>query len=133
MKNNRFRWFTYGRKRIAFTFTIVPLFIHILSACGSPSIPAPPTAYEPGQLAKHEDVFGTFFTYMPTIIPENPEILALVHGTPPKVETAEANAEFYISSWIDFAEEQGTIQNDKGKAKAYQVRQVLKAIDRLEM
>lgn len=25
------------------------------------------------------------------------------------------------------------IQNDKGKAKAYQVRQVLKAIDRLEM
>jgi poly(3-hydroxybutyrate) depolymerase len=87
----------------------VLILINVLSACDSSSIPAPPTVNEPGQLTKLEDVFGTFFVYVPSILPENPEFLVLVHGTPPEDETAEANGEFYISNWIDFAEEQGFI------------------------
>ncbi len=54
-------------------------------------------------------MFGTFYTYVPTTLPEMPDILVLVHGTPPKEETAEANAEFYGANWIDFAEEHGLI------------------------
>ena len=85
------------------------MLITILSACGSTSVPAPPTVHEPGQLTKGEDVFGAFYTYVPTTVPDKPEILVLVHGTPPKDETAEANAEYYITNWIDFAEEHGYI------------------------
>ena len=66
----------------------------VLSACGRPAVPAAPTAGEPGHVTRQEDVYGTFFTYVPVTVPEKPEILVLVHGTPPKDETAEANAEF---------------------------------------
>jgi pimeloyl-ACP methyl ester carboxylesterase len=84
---------------------LIPILV--LSACGSTTIPEAPTAHEPGQLAKGEDVFGTFYAYVPTTIPEKPEILVLVHGTPPKDETAEWNAEYYATNWIDFAEKFG--------------------------
>jgi len=73
----------------------------VLQACGPASFPAPPIAQEPGQLVEQEDLFGTFYTYVPTTLPEMPEILALVHGTPPKDETAEANAEFYGANWTE--------------------------------
>jgi len=106
---NQWRMCTSDCIRSVVTFFIALIYINVLSACGSPSIPEPTIANEPGQLAKEEDLFGTFFTYVPTIVPEKPEILVLVHGTPPKAETSEANAEYYISNWIDFAEEQGTI------------------------
>ena len=43
------------------------------------------------------------------LVPEEPEILVVVHGTPPKKDTAEANAEYYAASWIDFAEEHGLV------------------------
>jgi pimeloyl-ACP methyl ester carboxylesterase len=85
------------------------ILIIVLSACGSTSLPEPSTAHEPGQLVKGEDVFGTFYTYVPTTAPEKPEILVLVHGTPIKDETAEWNAEYYATNWIDFAEENGYI------------------------
>ncbi len=88
---------------------IVLILIIVLSACGSTSLPEPPVTHEPGQLSKEEDVFGTFYAYVPTTVPEKPEILVLVHGTPPKDDTAEANAEYYVTNWIDFAEEQGYI------------------------
>ncbi len=80
-----------------------------LSACGSNSLSEPPTAHESGQLAKREDAFGTFYAYVPTTVAEKPEILVLVHGTPPKDETAETNAHYYVSNWIDFAEKHGYI------------------------
>ena len=96
-------------KRSAVTFYIVMIIITVLPACGPPSIAEPPTARDLGQLAIGEDVFGTFYAYVPTSIPENPDILVLVHGTPSKDGTAEADAEFYASNWIDFAEEQGFI------------------------
>jgi hypothetical protein len=87
----------------------VLILIIVVSACGSTPLPEPPTAHEPGQLAKGEDVFGTFYAYVPTTAPEKPEILVLVHGTPPKNETAEWDAQYYATSWIDFAEEHGYI------------------------
>ena len=88
---------------------ILLILIILLSACGSNSLPEPPVAPEPGQLAKGEDVFGTFYTYVPTAFPEKPDILVVVHGTPLKDETVEWNAEYYVTSWIDFAEKHGYI------------------------
>jgi poly(3-hydroxybutyrate) depolymerase len=72
-------------------------------------MPDLPTAHEPGQLTEAEDRFGTFYAYVPTTVPEEPEILVLVHGTPQEGETAESSAEYLATSWIDFAEEQGFI------------------------
>ena len=94
-----FGWFI--NSAIALTLIIV------LSACGATSLPGPPTAHEPGQLAEADDVFGAFYAYVPTSVPESPEILVLVHGTPPKDETAEWNAQYYANNWIDFAEKHG--------------------------
>ena len=88
---------------------IMLTLVIVLSACGSTPLPEPPTAYEPGRLVKGEDLFGTFYSYVPTTVPEKPEILVLVHGTPPKDETAEWNAEYYATNWINFAQEHGYI------------------------
>lgn len=88
---------------------MVLILIIVLPSCGSASLPEPPIAQEPGQLVEGKDVFGTFYTYVPTTVPEKPEILVLVHGTPLKDETAEWNAEYYVTNWIDFAEEHGYI------------------------
>jgi len=88
---------------------LVLILTTVLSACGFTPLPEPPTAHEPGQLAEAEDVFGTFYAYVPTSVPETPEILVLVHGTPPKDETAEWNAQYYAANWIDFAEAYGYI------------------------
>ena len=54
----------------------------VLSACAA-SLPELSITPEPGQVIEGKDVFGTFYTYVPTTVPENPEILVLVHGTPP--------------------------------------------------
>lgn len=91
------------------TGSITLILIIVLSACGSRPLPEPPTILQPGQVVEGEDVFGVFYSYVPTSVPEKPEILVLVHGTPPNDETAEANAEYYISNWRDFAEKQGYI------------------------
>ena len=91
------------------TSVLVLILVIVLSACGSTSLPEPPVAHEAGQLSEEKDVFGTFYVYVPTTLPQKPEILVLVHGTPPKDETAEWNAQYYATSWIDFAEESGYI------------------------
>jgi pimeloyl-ACP methyl ester carboxylesterase len=88
---------------------VVLILTAALVACGRASLPEPPTAHEPGQLAEIKDLFGTFYAYLPTTIPEEPEILVIVHGTPLKGESAEANAEYYATSWVDFAEKQGLV------------------------
>ena len=94
---------------LAYTSSIVLTLIIVLSACGSPSLPDPPVGNEPGDLARVEDVFGPFYSYVPTTVPEEPEILVLVHGTPAENETAEDDAQYYATSWIDFAEEHGLV------------------------
>ena len=80
----------------------------LLSACLPLEIPAPQISYPSGQVSEQSDEFGVYYTYVPTTNLEQPEILVLVHGTP-KDDTAEANAEYYIRQWLDFAEEQGYI------------------------
>jgi poly(3-hydroxybutyrate) depolymerase len=85
------------------------ILIVLLSACDSISLPGPPTAHEPGQLSKGEDVYGTYFAYVPSIPPDDVEILVLTHGTPPKNETAEWNAQYYATGWINFAKAHGFI------------------------
>lgn len=92
--------------------SIIAIFIILIvseSACISTPLPEPPIAINPGQLTRGDDVFGTFYTYVPTTAPEYPEILLLVHGTPPEDETAEADAEYYITNWIDFSQKYGYV------------------------
>jgi len=78
-------------------------------AMSAPVLPEPSIAQEPGQVTEGEDAFGIFYTYVPTTVPEKPDILVLVHGTPSKDEMAESNAQYYINNWVDFAENQGLI------------------------
>jgi len=85
------------------------ILIMVLPTCGTTSLPEPPIAKESGQVVEGEDVFGTFYTYVPTAIPANPEILVLVHGTPAETETAEFDAQYYTAAWTDFAEKNGFI------------------------
>ena len=85
------------------------LLIIVLSACGSTVLPEPPIAHELGQLVRAEDVFGTFYAYVPTTVPEKLKILVVVHGTPPEGETAEWDAQYYATNWIDFAKKHGYI------------------------
>ena len=79
------------------------------SACNSTTIPEPPTSLEPGRVTHGEDHYGTFFTYVPTTAPQQPEILVLVHGTPAEDQTEAEDAEYYVTNWVDFAETQGFI------------------------
>ena len=80
-----------------------------MSACRSASLPEPPITLERGRVIQGDDAFGTFYTYVPTTLPAEPEILVVVHGTPPENETAESNAQYYLANWIDFAQEHGYI------------------------
>lgn len=87
------------------------LLIFLLPACATtqPAKPQPPTPADQGQLAELEDLYGTFYAYVPANLPQNPNILVVVHGTPLKEETAEWNAHYYAENWTQFAEEQGLI------------------------
>jgi hypothetical protein len=78
-------------------------------SCSTTTLPEPLVAHEVGQVVAEEDVFGTFFTYVAKTAPEQWKSLVLIHGTPSKEETAESNARYYITAWVDFAEEQGYI------------------------
>jgi poly(3-hydroxybutyrate) depolymerase len=89
------------------TICLVMSLTIVLPACSTTSLPEPPTERKPGQLSEGQDVFGTFYAYVPMAVPEKPETLVLVHGTPPKDGTAEENVAFYATTWIDFAEEHG--------------------------
>lgn len=88
---------------------ILLVVVCILPACAAASTPEPPIVMEQGQLLQEEDLFGTFFVYVPDALPQKPQILLLVHGTPLKALTAVENAEFYAVNWIDFAEENGFV------------------------
>lgn len=90
------------------TCSVVSILIILLSACRPPSLPEPPIERQPGNLVEGQDLFGTFYTYLPATVPAEPEILVLVHGTP-KDGSAESNAHYYASNWIDFAEQQNLI------------------------
>ena len=87
---------------------MVLILMMVLPACATSSSELSITP-ELGQVVEGKDVFGTFYTYVPTTVPEKPEILVLVHGTPSKSETAEFNAQYYIAAWTDFAEKKGFI------------------------
>ena len=108
-RHNYRQWCAVDLKCSVILSFMVLLLIIVLSACGSTSLPEPPLTQEPGQLARVEDVFGTFYAYVPMTAPEKPEILVLIHGTPPKAETAAWNAQYYLTNWIDFAEKHGYI------------------------
>jgi alpha-beta hydrolase superfamily lysophospholipase len=92
-----------------FKFLIFTILIALLPACGPMSLEGPPTTHVPGQVSRGEDVYGTFYAYVPTTVPQQPEILVLIHGTPQKEETAEWNARYYTTSWKNFSEEHGVI------------------------
>jgi hypothetical protein len=81
----------------------------VLPGCSATSLPELSITPEPGQVVEGEDVFGTFYTYVPTTVPEKPLVLVLVHGTPPRSETAKFNAHYYAAAWSDFAEKNGFI------------------------
>lgn len=83
--------------------------IIILSGCGIPQVPEPPVPRNLGQVTAAKDTFGVFYTYAPTIVSDKTEILALIHGTPAKEESAEDTAHYYIVNWLDFAKEHGYI------------------------
>jgi poly(3-hydroxybutyrate) depolymerase len=88
------------------------LLILLAGCCPStpvPAAPSVPVVQEPGQIVEVEDTYGTFYTYLPTTAPAQPEIVVLVHGTPPKGTTGPENARYYIVNWVDFAEAHGCL------------------------
>ncbi len=89
--------------------TICLLLALIGPSCGIEPVPTAPVARQPGQVTKLDDLFGVFYVYVPTTAPAEPEIVVLVHGTPAKTDTAEATAEYYITHWLNFAEQQGLV------------------------
>ena len=86
---------------------IILVSVVALAGCGSEPLPQPPLIHESGQVTQVDDVFGTFYVYVPTSMPKQQQILVLVHGTPAKEESAEETAHYYIVNWVDFAEEHG--------------------------
>ncbi len=106
---NRGKRYEPNLRDLTATGLVVLTLIALLSGCGPTPVPEPPVVLEPGLLAERADRFGTFYSYVPTTMPEVPEVLVLVHGTPQEGSTAEASAEYLASSWVDFAEEQGFI------------------------
>lgn len=92
--------------RLALLFTI---FL-VLAGCASVTEPAVPLNLDPGQVHEGVDRYGVFYTYIPTTLPAEPEFLAVIHGTPPKEETENWNAAYYIRNWFDFSEAHGFVQ-----------------------
>jgi hypothetical protein len=98
------------RRELHVTSRLMALILMmVLSGCGATSVPEPSITPEPGQVVEGEDVYGTFYTYVPTSVREKPKILVIVHGTPPESETAESDAQYYIGAWTDFAEKNGFV------------------------
>ena len=102
-KTGRYKSF----KPAAAILFIIPLLM--LPACATAPPPEVPVTIEPGQVSRGEDHFGPFFTYVPDPLPTAPEILVIVHGTPIKNQTEDWNAEYYIRTWVDFADENGLV------------------------
>ncbi len=79
-----------------------------LAACAAP-LPDVPLAARRGQALELVDAYGVFYAYLPRSAPAEAEVLALIHGTPAKDESAEETARYYLLSWVDFAEEHGYV------------------------
>jgi pimeloyl-ACP methyl ester carboxylesterase len=62
-----------------------------------------------GEIVEINDVYGTFYAYVPNSLESNSEIVVLAHGTPAKDTSARATARYYVSHWRDFAEKTGSI------------------------
>ena len=89
---------------ISLTVIVLPV---VLLSCNSASQLSPVTIPAPGQVTLIEDMFGAVYVYVPTTAPPEPDILVLVHGTPAHDESAEATAHYYVTNWLDLAEEHG--------------------------
>jgi pimeloyl-ACP methyl ester carboxylesterase len=96
------------KKRIIQILLFLLLAVGPIS-CNSETIPELTAAYETGTVTRIEDTYGTFFVYVPESGPSKPDILVLVHGTPAQSETPEETASYYVTNWLDFAEEQGIV------------------------
>ncbi|MBI9045535.1 MAG: hypothetical protein JEZ06_13685 [Anaerolineaceae bacterium] len=94
-------------KRYIVHLLLLILFI-FLASCNTKRETILSIEYEPDQITMGRDVFGVFYTYVPTTLTEQTEILVLVHGTP-KDLSPEENAELYIDIWDEFAEENNYI------------------------
>jgi poly(3-hydroxybutyrate) depolymerase len=88
---------------------ILILLLLLSSGCSSSQPPDPPISRDLGQVTAGEDVFGKFYTFVPTGVSRDTEILVLVHGTPAKDQSAEEDAQYYVTGWLDFAREHGLI------------------------
>jgi poly(3-hydroxybutyrate) depolymerase len=108
--NDRLRFeYRPGRDGVEVNILIGLIIPVLLLACSSPPVPEVPVSIEPGEVTKGEDQFGSFFSYVPTTVPDEPEFLVIVHGTPFKEETEEWGAEYYLRSWIPFADAHGSV------------------------
>ncbi|MBI9051678.1 MAG: alpha/beta fold hydrolase [Anaerolineaceae bacterium] len=85
----------------AVTVTFTPYPTKIASPTLEATLPVFNTV--PGQLTPCQDVYGTYYSYIPNNITSDSNILVVVHGTPLD-GTPEQNAVFYAASWQDFAE-----------------------------
>ncbi len=88
---------------------MLAIIIILLSGCGLDSPTISPPKHEPGEVIKVVDAYGSFYVFVPSNLQKTPEILVVIHGTPPKDKTAEWDALYYAQSWIDFADEHGYI------------------------
>lgn len=82
----------------------VLMLCFILTSCNDRALVSNSIKYEREKITKGSDDYGSFYYYLPKNLSENSEVLVLVHGTPIDL-TPEENAEFYITSWVGFAEE----------------------------
>ena len=89
---------------------IVSVFILLtfLTACTRKSEPLPTIINEPGQITQNEDVYGSFYTYIPKQLSRDSNILVVIHGTPLD-GTPEENGGFYAEYWQDFAEDNNLV------------------------
>ena len=95
-------------KSLILVYLIVLMACISLSSCKPKEISPLSVDYERGQISEGSDVYGIFYSYVPISLAEESEILVLIHGTP-KDLSPEETAEFYISSWKDFAEKHSYI------------------------
>jgi predicted esterase len=89
-------------------FILLVLVTQTLS-CNAQQSPEPPVADALGRVIANEDIYGTFYAYVPTDVSPQSSLLVLVHGTPSAEQTAEQSAQDFIAAWQDFAAEQGWI------------------------
>ena len=81
----------------------------VLMGCSVEPITILEPKYETGNITRVEDVYGTFFVYVPISNLAEDDILVLVHGTPATDEAEEDTARYYIEHWLGYAEKYGIV------------------------